>query len=308
VDFLNYHHLRYFWAVAREGSLRKAAEKMRVSQPTISAQLAALESVLGEKLFRRSPRGLSLTETGQQAFSYAKEIFALGEEFLHSVKQRPSARPLRVHIGIADSLPKLVSHDLVKPVFSLEQPIQVACIGGKTADLLAQLAVYRLDIVLANEPAPSSFHVKVFNHRLGECAVTFCAAPPLAARLTRRFPQSLDQAPVLLPTASPLRRSLENWFQTRRLHPRLIAEYDDSTLLKVAAVDGLGFFGLPSLAASEAVNRFGFKVIGYAAQCREQFYAISAERKLTHPAVLAITASARTQLFSRRGAARRGEG
>ena len=171
MDFLNYHHLRYFWTVAQEGSLRKAGEKMRVSQPTISAQIAALESSLGEKLFRRSPHGLSLTEAGQQAFSYAREIFALGQELLLALKQRPTQRSLRVQIGIADSLPKLVSHELIKPIFNLRQPVQAACVEGKTADLLAQLAVYRLDIVLANEPAPSSLHVKVFNHLLGECGV-----------------------------------------------------------------------------------------------------------------------------------------
>ncbi len=305
MDFLNYHHLRYFWTVAQEGSLRKAAERMRVSQPTISAQIAALESALGEKLFRRSPRGLSLTETGQQAFSYAKEIFALGQELLHSLKQRPTTRPLRVHIGIADSLPKLASHEFIKPIFSLAQPVQAACIEGKTADLLAQLAVYRLDVVLANEPAPSSLHVKVFNHRLGECGVTFCAAPALAARLSRAFPRSLDQAPVLLPTASPLRRSLENWFQTRQLRPRLVAEYDDAALLKTAAADGLGFFALPDLAVHEALNRYRFRIIGHTADFREQFYAISAERKLSHPAVLAITSAARTHRFGRRTPASR---
>lgn len=299
MDFLNYHHLRYFWTVAQEGSLRKAAEKMRVSQPTISAQIAALENALGEKLFRRSPRGLSLTETGQQAFSYAKDIFALGQELLLALKQRPTRRPLRVHIGIADSLPKLVTHELIKPIFSLEQPVQAACVEGKTADLLAQLGVYRLDIVLANEPAPSSLHVKVFNHLLGECGVTFCAAPSLAAKLARRFPQSLDQAPVLLPGASPLRRSLENWFQTRQIRPRLVAEYDDAALLKTAAADALGFFALPTCALHEAVNRYGFQVVGRTSDCREQFYAITAERKLRHPAVLAITSAARAQLFGR---------
>src|SRR5262245_57403011 len=203
MHFLNYHHLRYFWAVAQEGSLRKAAIKMRVSQPTISAQIGALENMLDEKLFRRSPRGLSLTESGQQALSYAEEIFALGEEFLHSLRQRPSARPLRIHIGISDSLSKLVSHEIIKPIFNLSQPVQAACIVGKTADLLAQLAVYRLDIVLADEPAPSSLHVRVFSHMLAECGVTFCAAPMLARKLKKRFPQSLQNAPVLLPRASP---------------------------------------------------------------------------------------------------------
>jgi LysR family transcriptional activator of nhaA len=300
MDFLNYHHLRYFWVVAQEGSLRKAAEKLRVSQPTISAQIAGLEAALGEKLFRRSPRGLSLTETGQQAFRYAGEIFALGQEFLDSVKQGPTVRGLRVYLGIADSLPKLLSQQLIKPIFDLGQPVQASCMEGKTADLLAQLAVYRLDLVLADEPAPSSLRVRVFNHLLGECGVTFCASPALAEKLKHGFPRSLNQAPVLLPTASPLRRSLENWFQTRRLRPHLIAEYDDAALMKVAAVDGLGFFPLPSLAAPEAVSRYGFQVVGVARDCRERFYAISADRQVTHPAVVAITSAARAQLFGRR--------
>ncbi|HEV2394914.1 MAG TPA: LysR family transcriptional regulator [Verrucomicrobiae bacterium] len=295
--FLNYHHLRYFWAVAQEGSLRKAAAKMRVSQPTISAQLAALESVLGERLFRRSPRGLSLTDAGRQAFSYAQEIFSLGEELLHSLKQ-PVDRPLRIHIGIADSVPKLVSHHIIKPIFHLEQPVQAACLQGKTTDLLAQLAVFRLDVVLANEPAPTSLHVKVFNHLLGESGVTFCAAPALAHQLRRGFPRSFNEAPVLLPTSSPLRRSIDAWFDSRKLRPRPVAEYDDAALMKVAAVDGLGFFALPSVAAQEAVTRYGFQIIGRAPECREQFYVISPERKLSHPAVLAITSSARNQLFA----------
>jgi LysR family transcriptional regulator, transcriptional activator of nhaA len=170
-------------------------------------------------------------------------------------------------------------------------------VEGKTTDLLAQLAVYRLDIVLADEPTPSSLHVRVFNHLLGECGVTFCAAPTLARKLRRGFPQSLNEAPVLLPTASPLRRSLENWFRTQRIHCRLVAEYDDAALLKVAAVEGLGFFALPSLTTDEAVNRYGFEVVGTAPECRERFYAITADRKLNHPAVLAITSMARRQLF-----------
>jgi LysR family transcriptional regulator, transcriptional activator of nhaA len=298
MEFLNYHHLRYFWNVAREGSLRKAAEKLHVSQPTICAQIQALEGVLGEKLFRRAGRGLALTETGQQALSYAEEIFSLGQEFLNTVKQRPTTRPLRVHIGIADSLPKLVSHAIMRPIFRLRQPVQAVCLEGKASDLLAQLAVYRLDIVLADEPAPSSLNVRAFNHLLGECGVTFCAEPKLAATLKRRFPDSLDQAPVLLPTASTaLRRTLEKWFQSQQVHPRLVAEYDDTALMIMAAVDGLGFIPLPSLAAREAAERYGFAVIGQADECREQFYAISAERRLTHPAVVAITSSARTSLF-----------
>lgn len=298
MEFLNYHHLRYFWVVAQEGNLRKAAEKLHVSQPAISAQIAALEGVLGEKLFHRSPRGLTLTETGHQAFSYSEEIFALGQDFLHSVKQRPTARPLRVNIGIADSLPKLVSYEIIKPVFRLGQPVQAVCLENKTSDLLGQLAVFRLDIVLADEPAPSALPIKTFNHLLGESGVTFCAERKLAERLQRQFPCSLHNEPMLLPTVgTALRRTLEKWFQEQGIHPRAVAEFDDAALMKVAAADGLGCFPLPTVAVAEAVARYRFHTIGQAEGCAVQFYAISAERKLSHPAVMAITSNARGKLF-----------
>lgn len=300
MEFLNYHHLRYFWVVAQERNLRKAAEKLHISQSAISAQIAALESVLGEKLFRRSPRGLLLTETGHQAFSYAEEIFALGQEFLHSIKQRPTTSPLRVRIGIADSLPKLISQEIVRPIFSLRQPIHAVFTEGKAADLLAQLAVYRLDLVLADEPAPSGFPLKAFNHLLGESGVTFCAERKLALKLRRQFPGSLNNAPILLPTSSTaLRRTLERWFREQKIEPRAVAEYDDAALMTVAAADELGCFPLPSLAVNEVVSRYGFKTIGEAQGCVVQFYAISAERKLTHPAVVAITANTIGKLTGR---------
>ena len=300
MEFLNYHHLRYFWVVAQEGGLRRAAEKLHVSQPTISAQITALEGVLGEKLFRRSPRGLTLTETGHLAFSYAEEIFTLGQDFLHAVKQRPTARPLRINIGIADSLPKLVCHEIIKPIFSLGQPVQAVCLENKTSDLLAQLAVYRLDIVLADEPAPSALPMKMFNHLLGESGVTFCAERKLAIRLRRQFPSSLHDEPMLLPTSgSALRRTLDQWFQEQNIHPRVVAEYDDAALMKVAAADRLGCFPLPTVAVDEAITRYGFQTIGQPDGCAVQFYAISAERKLTHPAVVAITSNARSTLFDK---------
>ncbi len=299
MGFLNYHHLRYFWVVARTGGLRQAAEELHVSQPTISAQVAALEAVLGEKLFRRTPRGLRLTETGHQAFSYADEIFALGRDLVESIKQRSAAHPLRIHIGIADSLPKLVSHEIIRPVFGLSQPVQAVCLEGKTSDLLAQLGVYRLDLVLAGEPAPSAHPAKTFNHLLGESSVTFCAPSRLASRLRPQFPGSLHNQPMLLPTAgTALRRTVEQWFQVHGIRPRLVAEYDDAALMKVAAADGLGCFPLPTVAVDEAVARYRFRPIGLAEDCRVQFYAISAERKLTHPAIVAITSTARGTLFA----------
>jgi LysR family transcriptional activator of nhaA len=298
MEFLNYHHLRYFWMVAKEGGLRKAAERLRVSQPTISAQIAALEDVLGEQLFWRGGRALVLTETGHRVLSYAEEIFSLGEELLASIRQRPTTRPLRIQIGITDSLPKLVSHEIIKPIFSLDQPAQASCREGKAADLLAQLAAYRLDIVLADEPAPSWLPIKVFNHLLGECGAAFCAEAKLAGTLKGKFPRSLTNAPVLLPASNTaLRQSLEKWFQAVGVRPRLVAEFDDAALMTVAAVDGLGFFALPALVTQEAVTRYGFKVIGRSKECRQQFYAISAERRLTHPAVVAITEQARSRFF-----------
>lgn len=297
MEFLNYHHLRYFWVAAKEGGVTRAAEKLRVSQPSICTQIQALERALGEKLMRRTPRGLALTEAGQKAFSFAEEIFSLGEDLLNTMKRRPTTRPLRVNVGITDSLPKLLTYDMLKSIFQLPQPVQASCLEGKVLDLLAQLGTYRLDIVLSDEPAPASGHFKTFNHLLHQCGVTFCAEPKLAALLKRGFPASLRDAPVLLPSPnSALRRSLEQWFRERRITPRLVAEFDDAALVKVAASDGLGFFALPSLVADEAVARYGLKVIGHAHKCIQRFYAITGERRLEHPAVVAITNQTRTVL------------
>jgi LysR family transcriptional regulator, transcriptional activator of nhaA len=298
MEFLNYHHLRYFWVVAKEGGLRKGAEKLHVSQPTVSAQIAALESSVGEKLFRRGGRALSLTEAGQRVFHYAEEIFSLGQELMLSMKQQPTSRPLRCVIGVADSLPKIMSYEIIKPIFNLGQPVHAVCREGKAEDLLAQLAAFRLDIVLADEPSPSSLNIKAFNHRLGECGVCFWAAPAMAARLKRNFPASLNAAPALLPAANcALRRSLEAWFSSAGLRPRTVAEFDDMALMLVAAADGLGFMPMPEAVPQEAVKRSGVQLAGRAPQCRLEFYAISAERKLTHAAVLAITSQAQTKLF-----------
>jgi LysR family transcriptional activator of nhaA len=297
MEFLNYHHLRYFWVAAKEGGLTRAAEKLHVSQPSICTQIQALEHALGDKLLRRTARGLTLTEAGQKAFSFAEEIFSLGEDLLSTMKQHPTLRPLRVNIGIADSLPKLVSLSIIKPIFHLPQAVQASCVEGKVPDLLAQLAAYRLDIVLSDEPAPASINLKAFNHLLGECGVSFCAEAKLAARLKRKFPCSLHGAPALLPgPSSALRRSLEKWFREEGITPRLVAEFDDAALMKVMATEGVGFFPLPTLVANEAVARYGVRVVGRADKCQQQFYAISAERRLVHPAVVAITSQAQAAL------------
>ncbi len=299
MEFLNYHHLRYFWVVAKEGGLRRAAEKLHVSQPTISAQLAALEGVVGEKLFRRGGRALALTETGQHVFIYAEEIFSIGQDLLDSVKQRPTSRPLRLRLGVADALPKLVTYQIIKPIFSLPQPVQLSCWETKVSDMLVELTAYRLDLVLADEPTSSGVTSNVFNHFLGECGVTFCAEPRLAAKLRRGFPRSLNGAPALLPMSnSGLRRSLEKWFYATGIRPRLVGEIEDPAFVNVLALHGLGFMTVPTLVAKEIVTRFGFRSIGRTDDCKQQFYAITPERKLTHPAVVAVTSDARDRLFA----------
>jgi LysR family transcriptional activator of nhaA len=301
VEFLNYHHLRYFWAVAKEGNLRRAAEKMHVSQPSISAQIRALEDVLGEKLFQRVGRRLVLTETGQRVLNYADDIFALGQELLNVVKQRPTARPLRIEIGIADSLPKLVTHELIKPLFRMEHPIQAVCWEGKINELLDQLAAYRLDIILSDQAAPSSLKIKAYNHPLGECGIAFCAEAKLAGVLRRRFPKSLNDAPALLPVpTTALRRALDNWFQSKGISPRVIAEFDDAGLMKVVAADGLGFIALPVFVADEALTRYDFRIIGTTEECVQQLFVITPERKLVHPAVVTLVAHGRAVLHDQR--------
>jgi LysR family transcriptional activator of nhaA len=305
---LNFHYLRYFWTVAREGSLRQAAERLNVSQPTISAQVKALEEQLGEKLTRRAGRGLALTEAGRRVFDYAEEIFALGEDLVRAVGEPGGTRPTRVALGVTDSLPKIVSHALMRPLFRMERPVQVVVSEASAAELLVQLAAHRLDLVLADEPAPSSPNLRAFNHRLGECGVSFLAAPAIAASVRGRFPRSLDGAPLLLPTyGTALRRALDQWLQSKGLKPRVAAEYDDGALMTIAAADGLGVLPVPTVAEREAVERYRFVRLGCSEECRQEFFAISTERRLTDPAVVAITSGARKGLFGVRAPGRRTE-
>lgn len=298
MEFLNFHHLRYFWVTAREGGLTRAARKLHVSQPSICTQIQALESRLGEKLLRRSGKGLVLTEAGQRVFSFAEEIFSLGDDLLSTLKQRPTLRPLRVNLGITNSLPKLMAAELIKPAFHLPQAVQVSCHEWPEPELLAHLAAHRLDLVLAEQPASAVSNLKTFNHLLGESGVSFCAEPRLATRLRRDFPASLRGAPVLLPTPeTPMRRSLEKWFRDAGIQPRLVAEFDDPALMKVMAAQGLGFFPVPSVVVEESVSRYGVRRVGEAAGCRQQFYAITGERRFAHPAVIAITKQAQASLL-----------
>jgi LysR family transcriptional activator of nhaA len=272
---------------------------LNVSQPSISAQLRELEEALGEKLFRRVGRSKVLTDAGQVAFRHADEIFSLGRELVSAVKQRPTARAVRLYVGVADSFPKLVTYEILKPVLARAETVHVVCREGKLEDLLAQLASHRLDIVLANEPAPSTAKIRAFNHRLAESSVTFCAAPKLAARLRRGFPQSLHDAPALLPAeATALRRSLENWFRELQIRPRVVAEIEDAALMTVIAANAGGFVPIPTLVVKEAMGRYGLRIVGATDRCRDQFYAITAERRITHPLVSLITENAQKLTFA----------
>jgi len=300
VEFLNYHHLRYFWTVAKEGGLTKASAKLHVSQPTISAQIKALEDVFGQKLFRRAGRNLVLTEAGQLVLNYAEDIFSIGQDLLDSVKQRATSRPLRLRLGIADALPKLVAYHIIEPVFGFPQPVQVSCLETNVPAMLGELTAYRLDIVLADEPASSAVTTGVFNHLLGESGVSFCAVPKLAAKLRRGFPKSLHGAPALLPMAnSGLRRALEKWFHAVGVRPHFVGEFYDPAFVNILALHGLGFMTVPTIVVKEIVDRFGFRVIGKTDECQQQFYAVTPERKLTHPVVTAITSGAQRRLSGR---------
>jgi len=292
-EWLNYHHLRYFHAVAREGSVSRAAEKLRISQPSICAQVKQLEVALGETLYRRSGRSIVLTDFGRTIQGYAEEILALGRELLTVSRRAPSVRTPRLQIGIVDSFPKLLSLDILRPVFAQVPPVHVTCHEGKIDDLLGQLAAHRLDALLADEPPPSSAKVKTFTHAIGTSGVTFCASPALAQTLTGRFPRNLHGAPILLPTQNTaLRRDLEKWFHAVNIEPLVVGEFEDAALSKIVATEGIGITTVPTIVQSEAIERYGFVSIGRTTECQIRLYLISAERRLEHPVVALLARKA----------------
>jgi LysR family transcriptional activator of nhaA len=299
VEWLNYHHLRYFWTVARKGGVRKAAEELHVSQPSISAQLRLLEESLGQKLFRRSGRNLVLTETGQLVLNYADEIFSAGRELMNAVKQRPGKHPVRVNIGLTDAFPKLIAFQIFRAAFRSQVAVHMICREGEIGPLVSHLQAHRLDIVLADEPASSALKAKTFNHRLGRSGVTFCAVPPLAAKLRRNFPQSLDGAPALLPTQNMgMRAALETWFDSKEIRPRVVGEFEDSALMEVCSTGGRGFTAIHTVVDRAALNRYGLRVIARVDECGTDFYAITAERRVKHPAAVAMTEHAYSSVFA----------
>lgn len=299
MEWLNYHHLLYFWTVVREGGVSRAAEQLRLAQPTVSAQVKLLEDTLGEKLFERQGRRLVVTDVGRVVYRYADEIFAVGRELLETLKGRPAAgRPMPLAVGVANAVPKLVVHRLLQPAMSGAHAIRLLCREDSTEALLAELATHALDVVIADVPAPPHVRVKVFSHLLGESDTSFFAAGKLATTLRRRFPRSLNEAPVLLPSPhTSLRRALDHWLEAQDLHPTVLGEFDDSALMKAFGQAGEAAFPAPTAIEAEVVRQYRVQVVGRAAAVRERYYAISAERRLRHPGVLAITAAAKTEVF-----------
>jgi LysR family transcriptional activator of nhaA len=298
MEWLNYHHLRYFWMVAREGSIAKASQRLRVAQPTISGQLRMLEDALGQKLLRRAGRGVALTEAGQTVYRYAEEIFPLGQELLDALQGRATGRPLRFTVGVADVVPKLISHRILAPVLELADSIVLVVLEDRSERLFAELAGHGVDLVITDTPLPPGAKVKAFNHVLGECGVTVFGRKELAGRYAKEFPKSLDQAPFLLPTDdSTLRRSLDGWFEAAGIRPRIVGEFEDSALLKVFGRAGAGLFAASSVIAEDVVRQFDVVPLGALDGIREQFFAVSVERRLRHPAVVAVTQTARNVLF-----------
>ena len=299
MEWLNYHHLLYFWAVAKHGSVAQASRELRLAHPTVSAQIHRLEDVLGEKLFEKQGRNLVLTESGQVAFRYADEIFSLGREFLDTIRGRGSGKPIRVVVGCSDALPKSIVQRILAPAWRLEEHVRVVCREDNTTQaFLGELASNAIDVVLADTPAlPGS--VRAFNHLLGECGTVFLAPPALAKVYKRRFPHDLNGVPFLLPGAqSMLRRGLEQWFDTQDIRPRIVGEFDDPALSNVVAEAGMGVFAVPAVIAEDIRARHRLQLIGRADTVRQRFYAISAERKIKNPAVVAICEGARRDIFA----------
>lgn len=294
---LNYHHLRYFWTVAREGGLVPAARVLQVSHPTVSAQIHALEEQLGEKLFDRPGRKLVLTELGRVVVRYADDIFAMGQEMV-DVVQQAKLRTERLDVGIADVVPKLVVHRLLQPALALDPPVRLVCVEESHDTLLTQLANHKLDVIISDAPVPAGSTIRAFNHRLGETSVSLLGTDAFAKRYRSGFPQSLEAAPLLMPLEGlPLRRALDRWFAQHGIEPTIVAEFEDSALFKVFGSDGVGMFPTPTIIAKEVCAQYNVRVIAELPDVVEQFYVITMDRRIVHPAIRAITDQARARVF-----------
>jgi LysR family transcriptional activator of nhaA len=296
---MNFKHLYYFWVTAKAGGVMRAGEQLHTTPQTLSGQIKLLEDWLGRKLFQKSGRNLELTEDGHLALGYADQIFALGTELETAVRQAHGGqRVLDFKVGVADSVTKSVAYRLLEPALSVPEPVRLICSEGKFSDLLAQLALNRLDLVIADEPMSKRISVKAFNHPLGRTTMSFFCAPILKAQLKGPFPQCLNGAPLLIQGAqASVRQQLEGWLTRHQIHPRIIGEFDDGALMTAFGREGRGVFMGPSVMEAETAAQFGVEVIGHTDELVEEFYAVSVERRITHPCVVAITDAARGQLF-----------
>ncbi|MCA3250947.1 MAG: transcriptional activator NhaR [Pseudomonadota bacterium] len=298
---MNFKHLHYFWMAARAGGIVRAGEQLHTTPQTLSGQIKLLEDRLGRKLFRKAGRQLELTDDGRTALKYADEIFALGNELENALRRPRGAdeRVLEFRVGVADSVAKSVAYRLLEPALNLTEPVRMVCHEWKYADLLAELALHRLDLVIANEPLSRRVSVKAFNHELGRTPMSFFAAPALMARLGGPFPRCLDGQPLLVHSAtSPVRQQLEAWLARERLAPRIVGEFDDGALMKAFGREGRGIFLAPTVLEGEVSAQYEVRVVGRSEELVEDFFAISVERRITHPCVAAITQAARSDLFA----------
>jgi len=294
---INYKHLHYFWAVAKRGGVARASEHLHLTPQTISGQISLLEDNLGEALFNKVGRNLELTDAGRLVLSYADEIFSLGGELEDTVRNLPTGRPLTFRVGIAEVVPKTIAYRLLAPALELPDNVRIICKENNLDNLLAELALHRVDMVLADSPIPSSLDIRGFNHSLGKCGISFLAVAELADNLVGDFPHSLNGAPLLLPSdISRVQPRLLRWLDGLHIHPHIIGEFDDSALMKAFGQAGAGVFVAPTAIADEIVKQYRVRTVGSTDAVREHFYAISVERKISHPAVAAITETAREWL------------
>jgi LysR family transcriptional activator of nhaA len=295
---LNYKQLHYFWAVAKAGSIIRASERLHLTPQTLSGQIGLLEEALGVSLFLRVGRRLELTETGRLALSYADEVFQIGSELEEALRNRPESRSIQFRVGVDDAVPKSIAYRLLTPAMELAEPVRIVCREDKLARLLVELAIQRLDLILADRPMPAGTNVKGYSHKLGDCGITFFAEPRLAAQFIEKWPGILDVAPLLIPgKEAAVRAPLMRWFDIHQIRPRIVGEFDDSALMQAFGQAGTGIFIAPSVMADEVRREHGVIIIGQTDEVTEQFYAISMERRLTHPAVVAINDAAQKELF-----------
>lgn len=298
MEWLNYHHLFYFWMVVKTGTFSAAAESLHLARPTVAAQIKELEKSFGEKLFEKQGRGMVLTEFGTQIHEYAEEIFAVGHELREFVKTGNIGNRKRFTVGLPDVVPKLIVFELLKPALHMKERPRTVCYEGKLPQLLTDLATHKLDLVISDAPAPPTLDFKVYNHKLGQCGMSMLATPAIAKQYKKGFPNSLTDAPILLPTDhTAMRRSLDIWMEDREIFPDIVAEFEDSALLKVFGQAGEGIFPVPSVIEELIKKQYNVHLVGRIPEVLDKFYAISAEKRVQHPATSIVVKQAKNKLF-----------